>query len=103
MKKESKITYKYQVWTDRIAYTIDCLWWASLINVLLALFMPALYDETNIGLRLFVILLAVIFAITTFEKLFLRPYLETFMYIIFTDEEVPPLIYDDDVDMSEFE
>lgn len=100
--KENK-TYKYQVWASRIGGTIDCLWWATLINIVLALFMPALYDETNIGLRLFVVLLTVIFSLTSLEKLFLRPYLETFMYIIFTDEEVPPLIYDDNVDMSEFE
>lgn len=101
--KESKTTYKYQVWTDRIGGTIDCLWWATLINILLALFMPALYDNTNVGIRLFVVILTIIFAIASLEKLYLRPYLEIFMYIIFTDEEVPPLIYDDDVDMSEFE
>lgn len=100
--KENK-TYKYQVWASRIGGTIDCLWWATLINILLALFMPALYDEANIGLRIFIVLLSVIFTITSLEKIFLRPYLETFMYIIFTDEEVPPLIYDDDVDMSEFD
>lgn len=103
MKKESKITYKYQVWTDRIGGTVDCLWWATLINIVLALFMPALYDEANIGLRIFIVLLSVIFTITSLEKIFLRPYLETFMYIVFTDEEVPPLIYDDNVDMSEFD
>lgn len=95
-------TYKYQLWTNRIGGIIDCLWWASLITILLALFMPALYDD-NIGLRLFVVLLSVIFTITSLEKIFLRPYLEVFMHIIFTDEEVPPLIYDDDADMSEFD
>lgn len=97
-----KKTYRYEIWTARIGGTIDCLWWATLINILMALFMPALYDNNNIGLRIFVVLLTIIFAITTLEKLFLRQYLETFMYIVFTDEEVPPLIYDDD-DMSEFD
>ena len=99
--KENKTTYKYEIWTNRIGGTIDCLWWSTLINVLLALFMPALYDD-NIGLRLFVVILTIIFAIASLEKLYLRPYLEIFMYIIFTDEEVPPLIYDD-ADMSEFD
>ena len=99
MKKK----YKYQVWTARIGGTIDCLWWATLVNILLALFMPALYDNDNTSLRLFVVLLTIIFAISSLEKLFLRQYLETFMYIICKDDDDPPLIYDDDVDMSEFD